>query len=441
MSDNQTDIEFPVVPERAQWFVHDRFGMFIHWGIYSAIARYGRGGLAEWSKSLDQISEEHYQQYFDTFEPDLYDPREWARMAKAAGMKYAVITTKHHDGFCLWDTQLTDYKAPNTPAGRDLIRPWVEAFRAEGLRVGFYYSLIDWHHPHFPVDGLHPRREDTALREEKRDMAIYREYLSGQVRELLTNYGPIDVLWFDFSYPGMDWGWARGKGHEDWQSEQIVELVRELMPDVLLNNRLDLPEAADFITPEQVQPRSWLTVNGKRVTWEACQTLNGSWGYDRDNTNWKSPDLLIRMLIESVSNGGNMLLNVGPTARGEIDVHARAILQEVGEWMKHHGKAIYGTTASRFTPPPDSRYTQRGDRLYLHLFSWPMGHIFLPGLANKVKYARFMNDNSALHFESGVRAGSHTTPTDLAEDVLTLELPAQRPDVILPVVELILQDA
>jgi len=181
---------------RRSWFVHDRFGLFIHWGLYALPARH------EWVKNREKLTDEHYQRYFKHFDPDLYDPVVWARTAKQAGMRYAVITTKHHEGFCLWDSQLTDYKAPNTPIGRDLLRPWVEAFRAEGLKIGFYHSLIDWHHPEFPIDGLHPQREDLAFREQEkqRDVRKYAEYLHGQVRELLTNYGPIDILWFDFSY-------------------------------------------------------------------------------------------------------------------------------------------------------------------------------------------------------------------------------------------------
>src|SRR2546421_5293059 len=190
---------------KTDWFVHDRFGLFIHWGIYALPARH------EWVKHRERITDAAYQRYFDHFDPDLYDPRAWARAAKDAGMKYFVVTTKHHDGFCLWDSALTDYKATNTPAGRDLIAPMVEAFREEGLKVGFYHSLIDWHHPEFPIDGLHPQRDDLAIREREkgRDVAKYREYLHGQTRELLTRYGKIDIIWFDFSYSGSDWGWSR----------------------------------------------------------------------------------------------------------------------------------------------------------------------------------------------------------------------------------------
>ena len=184
-------------PGDTEWFVHDRFGMFIHWGLYSMPARH------EWVKSREEIPEEKYDKYFKYFNPDLFDPKDWARKAKEAGMKYAVLTTKHHEGFCMFDSKYTDYKCTNTPAGRDIVREYVDAFRAEGLRIGFYYSLIDWHHPDFPIDPIHPRRDDKDAYEQSkgRDMHKYAEYMRNQVEELLTNYGKIDILWFDFSYP------------------------------------------------------------------------------------------------------------------------------------------------------------------------------------------------------------------------------------------------
>lgn len=421
-------------PGDTTWFVHDRFGLFIHWGIYSVAARH------EWVKSRELISDEDYQRYFDHFDPDLYDPAEWAHAAKRAGMKYAVITSKHHDGFCLWDSKLTDYKATNTPAGRDLIAAWVEAFRAEGLRIGFYHSLIDWHHPEFPLDGLHPQREDLAFREraKNRDIRQYVEYLHGQVRELLTGYGKIDVMWFDFSYSDRDWGWARGKGKEDWQSERLIEMVRELQPGILINNRTEFPQ--DFVTPEQYQPAGWFQVDGKPVIWEACQTLNGSWGYDRDNLDWKPPVMLIRMLIDSVSKGGNLLLNVGPTARGEFDSRALDALDTIGEWMRLHERSIRGATQSDFTAPPDCRLTQRGDRLYLHLFAWPFKHVHLEGLAGKVEYAQFLHDASEVRMVAGGGAGfGNTVPKGVSPDALTLNLPVHKPDIGVPVIELFLR--
>jgi alpha-L-fucosidase len=244
------------------WFSESRFGMFVHWGLYSLAARH------EWVKNREQMTDEHYQRYFDHFDPDLYDPAEWARLAKNAGMRYVVLTTKHHDGFCLWDSAQTDYKVTRTPWGKDLIAPYVEALRAEGLKVGFYHSLIDWHHPEFPVDSLHPQREDEAFKAaaKDRDISKYADYLHAQVRELLTGYGQIDYLFFDFSYAGRAGYWG-GKGADDWRSPELLEMVRELQPGIIVNDRLAIP--GDFVTPEQYQPAAPMTVDGKEVPWEA----------------------------------------------------------------------------------------------------------------------------------------------------------------------------
>ena len=342
--------------KNTDWFVHERFGLFVHWGIYAVPGRH------EWVQSREKITTGDYQKYFDHFEPDLYDPVQWARDAKRAGMKYAVLTSKHHDGFAMWDSQMTDFKVTNTPAGRDLLREFVEAFRAEGLKIGFYHSVIDWHHADYTLDSPHPYRDhDPAEFNQGRDMGRYREFLHGQVRELLTNYGKIDVMWFDWTPPEKSW--------EDWDSENLAKLVRELQPGILLNDRIDYPESADFVTPEEYQAKSWPERDGKRVLWETCQTPNGSWGYDRDNVNWKSPELLVQLLIDTVSKGGNLLLNVGPTARGEFDPIARETLAEIGEWTRQHVRSIYGATAAAEPPPQDCRFTRRGDRLYLHVFS------------------------------------------------------------------------
>jgi alpha-L-fucosidase len=417
------------------WFIHDRFGLFIHWGIYSVAARH------EWVKHRERIRDEDYQRYFDAFDPDLYDPAAWAREAANAGMKYFVVTTKHHDGFCLWDSALTDYKAPNTPAGRDVLRPMVEAFRAQGFKVGFYHSVIDWHHPEFPVDGLHPQRDEVAFREaqEGRDIRKYAEYLHGQSRELLTQFGKISILWYDFSYSQMDWGWSKGKGKDDWQSEKLLAMVRQLQPGIIVNDRLEI--GGDIKTPEQYQPRAWMEVDGQPVVWEACQTLNGSWGYDRDNLDWKPVVMLVRMLVDTVSKGGNLLLNVSPNARGEFEPKAIERLRGMGEWMRLHGRSIYGCTASDFTPPPDCRYTQAGNRLYLHLFAWPFRHVHLGGLAGRVEFARLLSDGSEVRMIEidPHQPAQNTTPGGSQPDTLTLELPIQKPDVAVPVVELLLK--
>jgi alpha-L-fucosidase len=420
------------------WFVHDRFGMFIHWGTYSAAARH------EWVKSREEIGDAAYQKYFDHFDPDLYEPRAWARVAREAGMKYAVITSKHHEGFCLWDSELTDYKATNTPARRDLLHPWVEAFRAEGLKVGFYYSLIDWHHPDFPIDVHHPLRNhpDAAEMNKTRDIRKYVDYLHGQTRELLTEFGKIDIIWFDFSYPGREYKGLPGKGRDDWQSEKLLEMVRELQPNIIVDNRLDLPpEMADVHTPEQFQPQGWVHVNGKPVVWETCQTFSGSWGYYRDEYTWKSPEQLLQMLVNSVSTGGNLLMNVGPTARGSFDARALAALGVYRDWMRLNARSIYGCTQSEFTAPTDCRYTQtgpersrrHGKRLYLHVFAWPFRHLHLDGLAGKVEYAQLLHDASEIPL---ARPISHM---ETGSDEVTLELPVRKPDVVVPVIELFLK--
>jgi len=417
-----------------EWFVHDRLGLFIHWGTYALAARH------EWVKQRESIPDAAYDAYFNHFSPDLYDPAAWAQEAKNAGMRYVVVTTKHHEGFCLWDSALTDYKATRTPWGKDVLRPMVDAFRAQDIRVGFYHSLIDWRHPAFPVDGLHPQRDDQDVirSQSQRNIAVYREYLHAQTRELLTRFGPISVLWYDFSYPNRVWG---GKGRDDWGSEQLARMARELQPGIIINDRLDLPGSADIHTPEQYQPRGWMEVDGKPVVWEACQTLNGSWGYDRDNLDWKPVEMLAHMLVDTVSKGGNLLLNVGPNGRGELEPRALERLRGLGAWMRLHHRSIYGCSASAFTPPPDCRFTQNGDRLYLHLFAWPFRHVHLDGLAGRVEYAQLLHDASEVRMQviDLAQQVQNTSMGGLSAGTLTLELPVQKPPVAVPVIELFLK--
>jgi alpha-L-fucosidase len=429
-------------PGDTNWFVRDRFGLFIHWGIYALAARH------EWVMSYEKIPVDVYERkYFKHFDPDLYNPEVWADAAAAAGMKYFVITTKHHDGFCLWDSKLTDYKSTNTPARRDLLRPMLEAFRARNFRAGFYHSLIDWHHPHFVIDpwrGPLKDHPDRLKMNEGRDQQKYAEYLHGQVRELLTEFGKIDVMWFDFSYPKPD---GTGKGRHDWQSEKLVKLVRELQPGIILNDRLDLPDGWDIKTPEQFQPRNWVTFNGQPVVWEACQTFSGSWGYHRDEESWKSVEQLVQMLIDTVSKGGNLLLNVGPTGRGEFDMRALDRLKGIGQWMHHHSRSIYGCTQApaEFKTPQDCRLTYDAGRkrLYVHLFNWPFKHLHLDGFAGLVEYAQLMNDASEVPFVAleewqAVNTSKHM-PGNVDDRTLMLELPIKKPNVTVPVVELFLK--
>ncbi len=435
-----------IVPDHMKQFLHDRFGMFIHWGLYALPARH------EWIRHHEQISNEDYEKYFQRFDPDLYDPEAWAEMAADAGMKYMVITSKHHEGFCLWDSKLTDYKATNTPAGRDLLRPMLDAFRARGLKVGLYHSLIDWHHPDFLIDNLHPLRNhlDKEKLNQGRDLKKYTQYLHSQVRELLTDYGRIDMLFYDFSYPkrdekGKPQPWL-GKGREEWEGEKLLAMTRELQPHIVVNDRLDLIEQGgwDYRTPEQYVPKEGVTMDGKPVPWESCHTFSGSWGYHRDETSWKSLEQLIQMLIDTVSKGGNLILNVGPTARGEFDYRAVDRLQGMGEWMKRHARSIYscGPAPDKFTAPNDCRLTYDPEtrRLYVHVFAWPINHLHLEGMGGKVAYAQLLNDGSEVKMlDGGPREVAGPVKTTEKSGLLTLDLPIHKPNVTVPVVEVFLK--
>ena len=416
--------------QRMAWWTDARFGMFIHWGLYALPARH------EWVKNQERLTNAQYQKYFEEFNPDLYNPKEWARMAKEAGMKYVVLTAKHHEGFCLFDSKFTDYKSTNTPFGRDIIKDYVEALRAEGLKVGFYYSLIDWHHPDYTIDRMHPQRQESDSAYNRlnkgRDMAKYRTYLKNQVRELLTNYGEISVMWFDFSFPGKN-----GKDHNDWGSEDLLKMVRTLQPGIIIDDRLDLKDQDggwDFESPEQYKVEKWPERKGMKVAWETCQTFSGSWGYYRDENTWKSTPQLLELLIESVSKGGNLLLNVGPTARGYFDFRAQDRLKSIGEWMKYNNRSIYGCTEAPagFTAPANTIYTwnPKTKRLYVHLLSYPMGALTLKNIADKVKYIQFLHDGSEIKYFPG--SGNKIND-------LNLQLPVQKPPVDIVVLEVILK--
>jgi alpha-L-fucosidase len=415
---------------RSNWLREARFGLFLHWGLYSVAGRH------EWVKNRESLTDERYDSYFRHFTADRFDPEALAELAHRAGMRYAVLTSKHHEGFCLWDSALTDYKATNTPAGRDLVAEFVTAFRARGLKVGFYHSLIDWHHPHFTIDGYHPQFDLLGSDiNAGRDMEQYRTYLHGQVEELVERFHP-DVLWFDFSYPRMVRG-VQGKGAADWGSRELVELIRRLDPAVLINDRLGLLEAADFVTPEEVVP-AVAEAKWAGHLWEACRTLNGSWGYAPQFQNWLDAPQIVRLLADAVSRGGNLLLNVGPTARGQIEPRARQVLESVGTWMDEHHEAIYSAGADSLTPPPDCRITEAGGRRFLHVLSWPAGQIALTGLPGPLEFARFVHDGVEIEFDAipadaALDQDEHMTG---APGSVVLKLPRQQPEVLLPVIEL-----
>lgn len=380
--------------QRTKWFLEDRFGLFIHWGLYAIPAR------GEWVRSFEKISNQEYQPYFEEFNPTHYNPKDWAKVAKAAGQKYAVLTTKHHDGFCLFDSQLTDYKATNTLAKRDLVKEYVEAFREEGLKVGFYFSIIDWYHNDYPAfgDRQHPMRDQSDFKDKEIDFDKYLDYMHGQVKELLTRYGKIDIMWFDFSYDDMT--------GEKWKATELVKMVRELQPDIIIDNRLGgniksaQPEiyAGDFYSPEQIiPPQGILNEVGEQVPWEACITLNDHWGYHAKDQNYKSAKQVIRTLVECVSKNGNLLLNVGPDAKGIIPEESIEILAEVGKWMDRNGESIYGCKAADLPKPEWGRYTQKGNTLYAHVYDRGIGPIYFAGLKDRIKKARLLADGSELH--------------------------------------------
>ncbi len=385
--------------ERTKWYLHDRFGMFIHWGLYAIPAR------GEWIRNQERIPEAEYMKYFNEFNPVRYDPRQWARLAKEAGMKYVVLTSKHHDGFCLFDSALTDYKSTNTPYGKDIVREYLDAFRAEGIKVGLYYSIIDWHHPDYPhcSDQNHPMRGNPDYPDEGRNFDNYIKYFHGQVKELLTNYGHIDIMWFDFSYGEMS--------GEKWKATELIKMVRSIQPWIVVDNRLEASGSSygsivsedpciysgDFASPEQMIPQRGITdVNGKSIPWESCITLNDHWGYCAADRHYKTPKMIIRALVECVSKNGNMILNVGPDAMGEIPEESAEILREVGRWMRRNSDSVYGCGEAEFAKPEWGRYTQNRNRVYAHILEEDMNATILDIPQERIDKIRLLRDRSEI---------------------------------------------
>ncbi len=384
--------------ERMKWFLHDRFGMFIHWGIYSIPAR------GEWIRSTEEMPESDYIKYFEEFNPTDFDPRKWAKAAKEAGMKYAVLTAKHHDGFCLFDSKLTDWKVTNTPYGKDIVREYLDAFRAEGLRVGLYYSLLDWHHPDYPSykDRNHPLRNDEREKDKQKNFDNYLKYMHGQIEELCRDYGKIDIMWFDFSYDDMT--------GEKWKASELVRMVRSYQPDIILDNRLEVSGSGfgsiatdnpsefsgDFVSPEQIIPPSgFKDESGRNIPWEACITMNNNWGYTAKDKNFKPYDMLVRKLVECVSKNGNLLLNVGPDARGNIPTESLERLSQIGEWMKLGGESIYGCGSANLPKPENGRLTRNGNIIYYHIYENSIGSIWLENIKHdEIKSIRLLCDGT-----------------------------------------------
>lgn len=350
---------------RMQWWHAARFGMFIHWGVYSTIERH------EWVMENEGIPVVEYAPHAKLFKPKPNAARDWARLAKQAGQKYMVMTTKHHEGFCNFNTKLTDYCAPKQGPGRDLVKEYVEAARAEGLRVGFYYSLMDWHHP----DGARCAEDEEARKR-------FVEYTHGLIREILTNYGKIDVLWYDVAWPLTA---------EQWESERMNKMVFELQPDIIVNNRNKLE--GDFSTPEQhINPAE----SGR--AWETCMTLNDSWGYQAADDNWKSARTVIRNLIACVRDGGNYLLNIGPMPDGSVPEPSVRVMADVGKWMQRNGHTIYESDPCQVRRSNYASFTRKGNTLYMHIHFWPGDYVAVSGLMTGVKSAQFAADGRKVQF-------------------------------------------
>jgi alpha-L-fucosidase len=354
----------------ATWFDRARFGMFIHWGLSSVPGWELSWPLVGGNPSLPQCQSVTIDEYYATakvFNPQRYNPREWARLAKRLGMQYAILTTKHHEGFAMFDTKLSDFSVVHAPYGKDAVRAYVDAFRAEGLRIGMYFSLSDWHHPDYPAftEADKPYNFFALPQPTEAQWARYLDVLFGQVRELLTNYGRVDVMWFDGH-------WERHPA-EKWKAAELRALIKSLQPEILINDRL--PGCGDFDTPEQFIPPQ-----PPAATWETCMTMNESWGYNPQDTHYKSPRQLIHSLCEVASRGGNLLLNVGPKGDGSLAAEQVERLEVVAQWMARNGESIVGTTPGlepwQFYGPS----TRKGNRLYLHTLMRPYETVSVRGV-------------------------------------------------------------
>ena len=354
---------------RMKWWHEARFGMFIHWGLYSTLGRH------EWVMEEEGIPVAEYEQQAKLFKPKPNAARDWARLAKQAGQKYMVMTTKHHEGFCNFDSKLTNYNAAQQGPGRDLVKEYVEAARAEGLRVGFYYSLMDWHHP----DGARCKSADGKIDEPARRRFV--DYIHGHVRELLTNYGKIDILWYDVNWP---------LNAQEWESEKMNDMVYKLQPEIIVNDRNGLP--GDFTTPEQ-------TIRASTRAWESCMTMNGSWGYQRADDNWKTPKTIVRNLVTCSHDTGNYLLNIGPKADGSIPEESVRILTAVGKWMEHNGSTIYKSDKCQPRASEFAEFSRQANTLFMHVHFWPGSTVSLGGLRNKVKSARLLAGGKDVKFD------------------------------------------
>ena len=406
---------------RLKWWSDARFGMFIHWGLYSVPAGEwnGQTNYAEWFLEETHMPVSQYEKFADQFNPTNFDARAWVKAAKYAGVKYIVITSKHHDGFGMYRSDLTDWCIKRTPFQRDPLKELAAACKAEGVKFCLYYTIMDWHSPDW---GIRRPWNDVAAKYGPPNMDRFEDYMKGQLHELLTRYGPIGLLWFDGNWESP---WTAQRGAD------IYNYVRSLQPAVIVNNRVGKPQntpgggfaktgsVGDYGTPEQTIPATGF---GPGVYWESCMTMNDHWGYNKDDQNFKSAETLVHNLIDCASKGGNYLLNVGPTSLGVIPGPELDRLKEIGDWMKVNSVGVYDTSASPFRKIAWGRCTakvgKKNTTLYLHVWNWPAdGKLTVPGLKNKVKSAKLLATGEKL-------AASAT------DDGVVIQVPATAPDAI-----------
>ncbi|MFV0342859.1 MAG: alpha-L-fucosidase [Anaerocolumna sp.] len=378
--------------DKLKWFSDARFGMFIHWGIYSV------SGRGEWILNRERIPyEEYISLYANNFRAENYNPDEWVKIAKEAGMRYMVLTTKHHDGFCLWNTKTTDFNSLQLGPKRDIVKEYVTAVRKAGLKVGIYYSPADWHHPDYPGSYA---RDWTHVWEDEEARKRFVEFYTEQIKELVTDYGKIDLFWYDGCLP------------KPLDGTKVNKMIKEYQPDILISNRNGEP--FDFMCCEQA-----IVPTKDGTPWEACMTLNDNWGYHRGDNNYKSARDVILLLTETAKDGGNLLLNVGPKGDGTIPVESTRILKQVGNWMDANGEAIYGSEKSPFSWGTSSTLTVKGSKVYIHVHK-KLHEICIAEIKNKVKQVYILKSKEKLKFtqDKDKRLNIYGIPDNWEEDII-----------------------